>query len=95
MRVFSSVDRIEGKYAVCEVNVFILEDDELQLIEHEITDRPMVDVPLQEIPEEVGKVNEGDILVVEYDGEKITKVYSKDEEEKARRLKFLKEVMGW
>ena len=95
MRCFASIDRIEGDFAVCEVDVFLLEDEELQNIGHEITDCPMADVYLQKIQDEVGDVNEGDILVVEYDGENVTKVYSKDEEEKARRLKLLKEVMGW
>ena len=95
MRCFASIDRIEGKFAVSEVNVFLLEDEELQVIGHEMTDCPMADIPLQQIPDEIGEVNEGDILVVEYDGKNVTKVYCKDDEEKARRLKLLKEVMGW
>ena len=95
MRCFASIDRIEGEYAVCEVSVFLLEDEELQAIGHEMTDCPTADVHLHEIPEAVGAVKEGDILVVEYDGENVTKVYGKDDEEKARRLKLLKEVMGW
>ena len=93
MRCYASVDRIVGKFAVCDINVFLLEDEELKTIGHEMTDWPMVDVPLQEIPDEVGEVDEGDILVVEYDGKNVTKVYSKDDEEKARRLKLLKELM--
>ena len=94
MRCFASIDRIEGRHAVCEVNVFLLEDEELQTIGHEFTDMPMVDVPLQEIPEEVGKVNEGDILVVEHDGENVTSIYGKDEEEKARRLEVLRSIIS-
>ena len=94
MRCYASVDRIEGKYAVCEINVFLLEDEELKTIGHEITDWPMVDVPLQEIPADIGEVEEGDILIVEYDKKGVTAIYSKDEEEKARRLKLLKEIMG-
>ena len=94
MRCYASVDRIEGKFAVCEINVFLLEDEELETIGHEMTDWPMVDVPLQEIPADIGEVEEGDILVVEYDKKGVTAIYSKDEEEKARRLKMLKELMG-
>ena len=95
MRCYASVDRIEGKFAVCEINVFLLEDEELKIIGHEMTDWPMIDVPLQEIPADIGEVAEGDILVVEYDKKGVTAIYSKDEEEKARRLKLLKEVMRW
>lgn len=95
MKSYASIDRIEGKFAVCEVSLFLLEEEECELMGHEITDTVMADIPLQDIPVEIGKVKEGDILVVEYDGKNVTKVYCKDDDEKARRLKLLKELMGW
>lgn len=96
MRCYASIDRIERNFAVFEVDLFLLEDEECKLIGHEITDTVMVDIPLQEIPADIGEVGEGDILIVEYEKEEgVTTIYSKDEEEKARRLKLLKELMDW
>ena len=95
MKCYASIDRIEGKFAVCEVELYLLEDGECEQLGHDITDTVMADIPLQEIPNEIGVVKEGDVLVVEYDDQNVTQIYSKDEEEKARRVKLLKEVMGW
>ena len=93
MRCYASVDRIEGKYAVCEVEIYLLEESRRNGVEQ--TETVMSDIPLQEIPVDIGEVKEGDILIVEYDEKDVTAIYCKDEEEKVRRLKLLKELMGW
>ena len=93
MKSYASVDRIEGICAVCEVELLPVEESKPE----DFADKPceMIDVSLQEIPIEIGEVKERDILVVEHNGKNVTHVYSKDEEEKARRVKLLKELMGW
>ena len=91
MKCYASIDRIEGNFAVCEVELYFLKREQLG---HDTTDTVMVDIPLQDIPTEIGEVDDGDILLVEYDGQNVTHVYCKDEQEKAKRLKLLKLLMG-
>lgn len=93
MKSYASVDRIEGKFAVCEVELLTVEQSNSE--EFATYETAIIDVLLQEIPADFGEVNERDILIVEHDGENVTAVYCKDEEEKARRIKLLKELMGW
>ena len=92
MKSYASVDRIEGKYAVCEVELLPVEESKPE--NFATKDCEMMDISLQEIPADLGEVNEGNILVVEHDGENVSAVYCKDEEERARRQKLLKEIMG-
>lgn len=92
MRSYASIDRIEGKYAVCEVELLPVEESRPE--DFAIKDCEMMDVSLRKIPFYIRKVKEGDILVVEHNGENVTRVYSKDEEEKARRLKILRGIMS-
>lgn len=91
MRSYASVDRIEGKFAVCEVELISLKARNAE--EYVPYDTEFMDVHLKDIPTTLGNVRDGDILVVEHDGENITSIYYKDEMEKARRLELLREMM--
>ena len=93
MKSYATIDRIEGKYAVCEVELISVEESNNN--DFADYDTVWIDISLQDIPTEIGEVKEKDILVIEHNGQKVSFVYFKDEEEKARRLKLLKEVMGW
>lgn len=92
MKSYASIDRIEDKFAVCEVEILPIEESRTE--DFAIKDTEMMDILLQEIPENIGKVQEGDVLVVEHDDENVTSVYYKDEEEKARRVELLKSIIG-
>lgn len=90
MKSFASIDRIEGDYAVCEVEL-------LEMIysipEYSIYKKTeMIDVPTRDIQSEVGTVREGDILVVEHDGMNVSIIYGRDEEEKARREEIVERI---
>ena len=91
MRSYASIDRIEGKFAVCEVEIYLVEESRRSGVE--LSETVMVDIPLQKIIEEFGTSQEGDILIVDYDNGDVTTIYCKDEEEKARRLALLKGIM--
>ena len=92
MRSYAYIDRIEGKWAVCEVELLPVEESKPE--DFAIKDCEMMDVSLRKIPFYIRKVKEGDILVVEHDGENVTRVYRKDEEEKARRSEILRGIMS-
>ena len=92
MKSYASIDRIEGKFAVCEVELLPVEESKPE--DFAIKDCEMMDVSLRKIPFFIRKVKEGDILVVEHNGENVTRVYRKDEEEKARRLEILRGIMS-
>lgn len=91
MKSYASIDRIEGKFAVCEVELIPVEESKPEDFATKETE--MFDVSLQKISTFIGEVQEGDILVVEHDLEDVYFVYYKDEEEKARRLEILKSIM--
>jgi len=92
MKSYASVDRIEGKFAVCEVELIPVEESKPE--DCAIKDCEMMDISLRKIPFFIRKVKEGDILVVEHDGQNVTSVYCKDKAEKARRLEFLRSIFG-
>ena len=91
MKSYASIDRIEGKFVVCEVELISVEERSAE--EYMPFDTEFIDVSLQEIFNFVGEVKEGDILVVEHDGQNVTFVYNKDNEEKARRLELFRESL--
>lgn len=92
MKSYASVDRIEGKYAVCEVELLPVEESKPE--NFATKDCEMMDISLQEISADIGEVKEGDILVIEHDGQNVTCVYCRNEAEKARRLEVLKSIMS-
>ena len=91
MKSYASIDRIEGKFAVCEVELISVEERNAE--EYVPFDTEFIDVPLKNIPATLGQVKDGDILVVEHDGKNITSIYYKDEMEKARRIELLRESL--
>ena len=92
MKSYASIDRIEGKFVVCEVELLDVEESKPE--NFATKDVTMMDVSLQEIPNGIGEVNEGDVLLVEHDGQNVSCIYCKDQEEKARRLEVLRRIMS-
>lgn len=95
MKSYASIDRIEGKYAVCEVEMIKIEESKPTDFNKETR---MMDVLLKEnwfrkIFNLKTKLKEGDIIVVEHDGENITKICNTDNAEKQRRIEVLKAIM--
>lgn len=95
MKSYASIDRIEGKFAVCEVEMLGIEDSKPTDFNKETK---MMDVLLKEnwftkIWFNLGKLKEGDIIVVEHNGESVTKICNKDEAEKQRRIDVLQAIM--
>ena len=91
MKSYASIDRIEGKWAVCEVELVSVEESiNLDLFEKSTE---MIDVEVDIITQTCDNITEGDIIVVEYDCNNVNIVYGKDNQEKQRRIELLKEIM--
>ena len=90
MTSFASIDRIEGEILVLEVEMLPFEESKPE--DFASKDTVMLDITRQQIPTDVGEVNEGDILVIEHNGETVSFIYYKDEEERARRIELLREM---
>lgn len=88
MKSYASVDRIEGRFVCCEVELIPIEesltvpffDKETQMMDFDIA-----------LCKKVAK--EGDIWIVEHNEKEIIKVLGKDKDEKKRRVKALEEIM--
>ena len=89
MKSYASVDRIVGKFAVCELEL----QDILWGKDFVNKKNVMVDIPLEQIPEEIGEVQEGDILLINHVGGIVLNVCGKDDAEKNRRIEQLKAMM--
>lgn len=87
MKSYLSVDRIEGQYAVCELELLDLKD--CKDVDYWDRETVMVDIPIKRL----GKPKEGDIFVVEHIEEEISCVLSKDEKEKLRRITLLQSLL--
>ena len=91
MKCYASIDRIEGEFAVCEVElVSIKESTKLNFFEKETE---IIDISISKINEICDNIKEGDIIIVEYDETNISHIYGKDEFEKQRRIKLLEEII--
>ena len=75
---------------VCKVELYTLDENITIPFGRKKTKTMYIEV--NEVPEEVGTVCQGDVLVVEQDGEQITQVLYKDENEKQRRIDYLKSL---
>ena len=85
---FAPVDRIvDEDMIVCKVELCTLEENITIPFGKKKTKTMYVEV--MNVPEEVGTVCQGDVLVVEHNGKEITQVLRKDEAEKQRRIDFL------
>ena len=89
MRSYASVDRIEGKIAVLEVEMItVLESEVTPIGEAETT---MIDVEIDKLIEDLEEeVHEGDIIVVEHNGVRVSFTCYLDREEKEARAEYLK-----
>ena len=90
MTSYASVDRIEGVFAVCEVELIPFEESKPE--DFKTKDTAMMDVPLREFSAIFGDVNQGDVWIVKHDNENVNLVYYKDEEEMARRIEVLSQI---
>lgn len=87
MKSYASVDRLERKFAVCEVELLPIEESKPEDFAIKFT--VMLDIPFKVLYKELKQVNEGDILIVEHDGEEVDFIYCKDDNEKKRRIAML------
>ena len=92
MKSYAAIDRIEGNYAVCEVELIETETSNSEnYYEHEVK---MVEFPVT-LMEETGEIiTENDILIVEHEDGCVSKVYGKSVEEKQRRETVYDQIMG-
>lgn len=91
MKSYAAIDRIEENIAVCEVE--LLETEQSKTTDFFDKETKMMDVLLEKIHEVTENVEEGDILVVEHDGENVIYIYYKDDSEKQRRIEILQAIM--
>ena len=76
MLSYASIENIEENIAVCEVElVDIYETQNYDSVEKETE---MIYIPLENINSLIGTVEEGDILIVEYDMDRVVWIYAKD-----------------
>jgi len=88
MKSYATIDSIEGKYAVCELELVDTENSlQLSFIDK---DTVMLDITLETITSIIGDVIEGDVLVLEHEDGKLQNVCYKDDAEKFRRVELLK-----
>ena len=78
MKSYMTIDRIEGKFAICELE-FISTEQSAE-----------VDVPTAMLKDP----EQGDVFMVEHEKETLYRIYGKDNEEKRRRIEALKAIMG-
>ena len=89
---YAYIDRIEGKFAVCEVELLPFEESKPE--DFKSKDTVMMDIHLDKFPKFMGSVDEGDIWVINHNSEDVIGVYYKDEEEKERRLEIRKRTVN-
>lgn len=87
---YMSIDRLEGDFAVCELNMVWVKDCKNE--EYWKTETKMVDVPIEKF-ENCGNVSQGDIFVVIHNNGEDIEVCCKDEKEKARRIALKKALI--
>ena len=90
MKSYASVDRTEGSYVICEVELMELENSQVEDCDKAVE---MIDIPLEMALKSVENVDDGDILIVEHNNGDVIEVYCKDEEEKQRRIDYLRQIM--
>lgn len=91
MKSYAAVERFEGSFIVCELELIELEAS--CNIDYCDRETQMVDIPLSEVLNCVGNVVPGDILVVEHDGETVNQVLGKAFGEKQRRIEYLRQLL--
>ena len=93
MKSYACIDRVEGDFAVCEVE--LVDTENSKNIELGDRETKIMDAKMENIILDVGQeVHEGDIIVVEHNGIDVIFVYCVDEGEKKRRIEYLNQVLG-
>ena len=88
MKSYMTIDRLEGKFAACELEFISVEQS--REVEYWDRDMEIIDVPITMLEEP----KEGDVFVVEHEKETLYRIYGKDNEEKRRKIEALKAIMG-
>ena len=88
MKSYMTIDRLEGKFAACELEFISVEQS--REVEYWDRDMEIIDVPITMLEEP----KEGDVVVVEHEKETLYRIYGKDNEEKRRKIEALKAIMG-
>lgn len=87
---YASLERIEGEYAVLEV-------EKISFFESKVGDFSkecyMVDIPISFFYDKCISVKTGSVYSVEHDGKNVTEVIRLEDEETRRRIKWL-EIQG-
>lgn len=87
MKSYGTVDRKEGEFIVCEVELLEAQNSNSEdFFEHETV---MIDVPTKTIETVTGVIKEDEVILVEHDGETVSLVYGKDDSEKQRRIEVI------
>ena len=103
MKSYAAVDRIEGDFVVCELEMIGIEEskpEDCRTKETVMVDIPVdafsffVDNELGEKTEIIEKILEGSIFVVEHENGEIRSVCGEDEAEKNRRIEYLQKLLN-
>lgn len=92
MKSYASVDRIEGKYTVLEVE--LLDIDTSKITSSKDKDTIIIEILTNDIISSIGEINVGDIIIVENQDSNIIMFYGKDNNEKQRRIEILNSIMN-
>lgn len=92
MKSYASIDEIEGKYTVLELE--LIDTQTSEMISFKDKETVMLDVLTDEIITSVGEISEGDILVIEHENGNLISIYNKDDEEKQRRIELLNTILN-
>lgn len=88
MKSFLTIDRIKGKFAICELECVSVEQS--RELEYWNRSTEMVDIPVIMLDNPCP----GDVFVVEHEKETLYRIYGKNNQEKQKRMEALKGIMG-
>lgn len=91
MRSFLCVDHKEGRWVRCELEN--IPDEESTPERYGDVECYYINVPFSLFYDKQFPVHAGDVYVVEHDGFDVTEILELAEEEKARRLQWLRDIM--
>ena len=87
---YASLERLEGNYAVCEV-------EQISILDSRVGDFSkacyMADIPVNMFGDRGIPIREGNVYSVEHDGTKVSKVIRIEEAETVRRREWLQTVI--
>ena len=91
MKSYCSIECISKKYVRCELELIPVEESRTIAFAEKKTE--MVEIPAEMISTVIPKIEEGDIIVVSHDRGSIENICYCDNEEKARRIALIKELL--